>query len=237
MTLTSNPGRFAGLLYLVASIPGVFALIYVPSKLLVHGDAAATANNIASHETMFRLGIAADLIGQALFVFVALALYDLLKAVNRRHALAMLVLILVAIPIAFLNEVNSMAALTLARRTDFLSVIDKPQREALSGLFLNLRGDGFDVAGIFWGLWLFPLGMLVYRSGFIPRFIGVLLMIGTFAYLANSFTSLVWPEYAAGVSRWMDPLQAVELMFMLWLLIMGAKPTPAAVGGRSSLEN
>ena len=228
MSFTKNPGRFAGLLYVVASIPGFFALAYVPSKLLVHGNATATANNIAAHELLFRLGIAADLIGQALFIFVALALYDLFKGVNQRHALFMLILILVAIPIAFLNEVNSIAALVLVRGPDFLSVFDKPQRDALARLFLNLRGGGFDVATIFWGLWLFPLGLLVYRSGFLPRFLGVLLMIGTFAYLANSLTSLVLPQYETIVSRWLSPLQAVEVVFMLWLLILGAKPKPLA---------
>lgn len=224
MILTKNPGRFAGLLYVVASIPGFFALAYVPSKLFVHGNATATANNIAAHETLFRLGIAADLIGQAIFVFVALALYDLLKGVNRSLALSMLILILLAIPIAFLNEVNSVAAVVLVRGSDFLSVFDKAQRDALARLFLDLRGGGFDIAGIFWGLWLFPLGLLVYRSRFIPRFLGVLLMVGTFAYLANAFTSLVVPQHEGIVSRWADPLQAVELVFMFWLLIMGAKP-------------
>ena len=234
MSFTKNPGRFAGLLYLLASIPGVFALIYVPSKLIVHGNATATAHNIAASETLFRLGIAADLIGQALFIFVALALYDLLKGVNQRHALLMLTLILVAIPIAFLNELNAIAALVLVRGADFLSLFDKPQRDALAMLFLNLHGHGFDVAGIFWGLWLFPLGLLVYRSGFLPRILGVVLMVNCFAYPVNSFTSLVLPQYEAIVSRWMSPLQFGELVFMLWLLIMGAKPKPPANPAYSS---
>jgi len=228
MTLTKNPGRVAGLLYVVASVPGFFALVYVPSRILVRGNTTATANNIFVHETLFRLGIAADLIGQAMFIFVGLALYELLKGVDRRHALAMLTLILVAIPIAFLNEVNSIAALVLVRGPDFLSVFEKPQRDALAGLFLNLRGGGFEVAGIFWGLWLFPLGLLAYRSGFIPRILGVLLMIGCFAYLTNSFTSLLLPQYEKVVARWVSPLQAVELLFMFWLLIMGARPKPNA---------
>jgi len=234
VSFTKNPGRFAGLLYLLASIPGVFALIYVPSKLIVHGNATATAHNIAASETLFRLGIAADLIGQALFIFVALALYDLLKGVNQRHALLMLTLILVAIPIAFLNELNAIAALVLVRGADFLSLFDKPQRDALAMLFLNLHGHGFDVAGIFWGLWLFPLGLLVYRSGFLPRILGVVLMVNCFAYPVNSFTSLVLPQYEAIVSRWMSPLQFGELVFMLWLLIMGAKPKPPADPAYSS---
>ena len=132
--------------------------------------------------------------------------------------------LLVAVPIALLNEVNSMGALVMARGDEYLSVFDTGQRYALSRLFLILRSCGFDVAGIFWGLWLFPLGVLVYRSRFLPRFLGVLLIIGTFAYLANSFTSLLLPQYETRVSRWMDPLQAVELVFMLWLLIKGGKP-------------
>jgi len=228
MSFTKDPGRLAGLLYLLASIPGFFALLYVPSKIFVHGNATATANNIAAHEMLFRLGIAADLFGQALFIFVALALYYLLKGVNPRHALLMLTLILVAIPIAFVNELNSIAALVLARGADFLSVFDKPQRDALARLFLDLRGGGFDVAGIFWGLWLFPLGLLVYRSGFLPRILGVLLMIACWAYLANSFTSLVLPRYEAMVNRWISPLQLAEMVFMLWLLIKGARPRAMA---------
>ena len=112
MRFTKNPGRIAGLLYVLASIVGIFGLLYVPSKLIVDGNAAETARNIAASETLFRLGIAAHLIGEALFVFVALALYDLLKAVNHRNALCMLTLILVAIPIAFLNELNAIAALS-----------------------------------------------------------------------------------------------------------------------------
>jgi hypothetical protein len=226
MSSIRNPGRFAGLLYLLGSIPGFFALLYVPGKLMVHGDPTATAHNIAASETLYRLGIFADLAGQTIFIFVALALYHLLKGVNRRHALLMLIFLLISIPIAFLNELNSVAAVTLARETDFLSVFDEPQRIALMRLFLNLRGAGFDVAGVFWGLWLFPLGLLVYRSGFIPRILGALLMIGCFAYLANSFTSLVLPQYESAVSRWMSPIQLVEMLFMLWLLIMGAKPKP-----------
>jgi hypothetical protein len=224
----SSPGRFAGLLYLLASIPGFFALLYVPSKVIVHGNAAATAHNLAANEMLFRLGIVANLIGQALFIFVALALYHLFKGVNQRHALAMLILILVAAPIAFLNELNAVAALVLVRGTGFLVPFEELQRDALAMLFLNLHGHGFDIAEIFWGLWLFPLGLLVYQSGFVPRILGILLMIGCFAYLVNSFTSLVLPQYEAVVSRWMSPLQLVEMVFMLWLLIKGAEPGPRA---------
>ena len=228
MNFTRNPGRLAGLLYVRASILGIFALLYVPSKLIVHGSPVETARNIAAAETLFRLGIAAHLIGEALFVFVALALYDLLKKVNRRYALYMLILILAAIPIAFLNELNAIAALVLVHGSDFLSLFDQPQRAALAMLFLNLHGYGFDVAGIFWGLWLFPLGLLVYRSGFLPRILGLALMVNCFTFPINSLTSLVLPHYEALVSRWMRPFHFGEFLFMLWLLIMGAKPKSLA---------
>jgi hypothetical protein len=219
-----NPGRIAGLLYGVGSLPGFFALLYVPRKVIVHGDPTATAHNIAAHAALFRWGIVADLAGQAFFILVALALYHLLRSVHRRAALLMLVLLLVSIPIAFLNELNSVGALLMVRGTDALSVFDEPQRVAWMRLFLDLRGAGFDAAGIFWGLWLFPLGWLVYRSGFIPRILGILLMVGCFAYLANSITSLALPQFTDAVSRWASPVQLVEMIFMLWLLIAGAVP-------------
>jgi hypothetical protein len=226
MNSNRNPGRFAGLLYVLISIPGIFALIYVPGKLIVDGNATATASNIAAHETLFRLGIAANLISQILFMWVALALYDLLKEVSRRQAALMLTLIVVPVPIVLLNELNAIAALILVRGADFLSNFEKPQRDSLAMLFLNLHSYGFDIAAIFWGLWLFPLGLLVYRSGFIPRLLGVLLMLNGFTFPVNSFTSLLLPQYENIVSRWMKPLSFAELLFMFWLLIMGAKPKP-----------
>ena len=126
------------------------------------------------------------------------------------------------------HELNAIAALVLVRGADFLSLFNEPQRDALAMLFLHLHGHGIDVAGIFWGLWLFPLGLPVYQSGFLPRILGVVLMVNCFAYPVNSFTSLVLPQYEAIVSRWMSPLQYGELVFVLWLLIRGAKPKPLA---------
>jgi hypothetical protein len=233
MNPTKNPGRFAGLLYVLMSIVGFFAMAYVPSKLIVHGNATATANNIAASETLFRLGIAAQLVGQAGFIFVALALYDLLKGVNQRHASLMLGLIVVSIPIAFLNELNSIAALVLVRGADFLSVFEKPQRDALAMLFLNLHGHGFGVAEIFWGLWLFPLGLLVYRSRFLPRFLGVWLVFAGVAWVILSFTGLLLPQYQDKVDTYSQPAFFGEIALMFWLLIKGAKP-PALDAAASS---
>jgi len=228
MNYVKNPGRFVGLLYVLVSVPGAFALIYVPSKLIVRGNATATASNIVASETLFRAGIACNLLSEIFFMWVALALYDLLKGVNQRRAALMLGLIVVSIPITLLNELNAIAALILVRGSDFLTVVEKPQRDALAMLFLDLHNHGFSIAEIFWGLWLFPLGLLVYRSGFFPRILGVLLMLRCLGYVVESFTFFLLPYYVDIVSRWMRPLRFGELLFMLWLLIMGAKPKPSA---------
>src|SRR3979490_1687007 len=231
MSSTKNPGRLAGLLYILMSIPGFFARMYVPGKIIVQGNAAATANNIAASETLFRLGMAGQLIGQAGFIFVALAVYHLLKGVNRRYASLMVTLVVVSIPIAFLNELNAIAALVLVRGADFLSIFEKPQRDALAMLFLNLHGHGFGIAEIFWGLWLFPLGLLVYRSRFLPRFLGVWLAIGGLAYVILSLTGILLPQYEGKVFTYSQPATLGELAFMLWLIIKGARPpvlNPAA---------
>ena len=224
MSVVKNPGRFAGLLYVLTSIIGFFGLGYVPGKLIVQGNAAATASNIAASETLFRLGIAANLIGQASFILVALALYDLLKGVNRRHASLMVILIVVSVPIAFLNELNSIAALFLVKGVDFVSVFDKPQREALTMLFLKLHGRGFVVAEMFWGLWLFPLGRLVFRSRFLPHFLGVWLVLAGFAWVVLSLTGILLPEYSDRVDTYSQPAIIGEIAFMLWLAVRGAKP-------------
>jgi Domain of unknown function (DUF4386) len=224
MRSTKNPGRFAGLLYVLTSIVGFFAMGYVPNKLMVHGNAAATASNIAASEMLFRLGIAGELIGQAAFIFVALALYDLLKGVSRRNASLMVILIVVSIPIALVNELNSIAALVLVRGAEFLSVFEKPQRDALAMLFLNLHHHGFVVAEIFWGLWLFPLGLLVYRSRFLPRFLGVWLAFAGIAWVILSLTGILLPQYQNKVDTYSQPAFIGEIVFMLWLAIKGAQP-------------
>ena len=224
MTFIKNPGRFAGLLYVLTSSVGFFAMGYVPKKLIVHGDAAATANNIAASETLFRLGIAGELIGMVGFIFVAVALYDLLKGVNRRHASLMVTLIVVSVPIVFVNELNSIAALVLVRGADYLSMFDKPQRDALAMLFLNLHHYGFVVAEMFWGLWLFPLALLVYKSRFLPRFLGVWLALAGLAWVVLSLAGILFPQYQGEVNTYLQPAIVGEIAFMLWLLIKGARP-------------
>jgi Domain of unknown function (DUF4386) len=221
---TKKAARVAGLLYFAVSIPGVFSLLYIPSHFIVSGDAAATANKIAASEFVFRFGIVSELIGFIGFIFVVRALYRLLVGVNKAQASLMVTLMLVSIPISLVNVLNETAALTLIRGANFLSVFDKPQRDALALLFLHLHFDGFVVAQIFWGLWLVPFGLLVYKSRFLPRILGILLIIACFGYLANSAVALgLLPDV---VSRFVGQLTICELPIILWLLIMGAKDQP-----------
>ena len=225
MNSTKKAARVAGILYVLTSIPGAFSLLYVPSHFIVSGDPATTANKIAASEFVFRLGIISEMAGFIGFIFVVRALSRLLVGVNKSHASLMVTLMLVSIPISLLNVLNEIAALTLIRGADFLSVFDKPQRDALAMLFLNLHFQGFMVAQVFWGLWLIPFGVLVFKSGFLPRILGVLLIIACFGYLANSLVAFgVLP--ADVVSRVVGQLTICELPIILWLLIRGAKDQP-----------
>jgi Domain of unknown function (DUF4386) len=182
MNSTKKTARIAGLLYLVNGVTGFFGIIYVPSRLIVSGNAAATANNILASERLFRLGIVSELICAAEFVFLLWVLYRLLGAVNKTHASLMVILGLVFVPIMFMNTLSEIAALMLLRGADFLSVFDKRQLEAMAMLFLDLHRYGY-VVGWILGLWLFPFGVLVFRSGFLTRILGVLLIAACFGYL------------------------------------------------------
>jgi Domain of unknown function (DUF4386) len=235
MKSRKKQARFAGLLYLLACLPAPFALIYVPAKLIVPGDATATANHVRASETLLRLGIAGELINAIAFIFVVLALHRLLKEVNKYHASLMVTLFVVSVPISFFNVLNDIAALTLASGATFLSVFEKSQLDALVLVFLRLHNSGLLVAQIFWGLWLFPFGILVIRSGFIPRVLGVLLIIACSAYLADSFTFLLLPPYGHLVSNFATVFEGIgEVSIVLWLLIWGVKEQPLN-GQRPSL--
>ncbi len=224
MSSTRNPGRVAGILYLLLLAAPV-RLIYIPSKLFVTGDATATANNIATHETLFRLGIVSDLFCGTVLIFLVLALYRLFKGVDQNLAVLMVIVggVLPA-AIDFLNVLNDAAALILVRGADFLSVFEKPQRDALAMLFLRLHHQEVVAAEVLWVLWLFPLAILTYRSRFLPRFLGVWLIINGFAYLIESFTGLLLPQYESMVSNIAFPALLGEMVFMLWLVIKGARP-------------
>jgi hypothetical protein len=223
MTSTSKNVRVAGFLYLLLTLAAPVRLIYIPSTLFVRLNATATANNIAAHESLFRLGIVSDLFCGIILISLLLALYRLFKEVDQNQAVLMVVLGgLMPATIDFLNVLNDAAALMLVRGAEFLAAFEKPQRDALAMLFLRLHHQEVVGAEILWGLWLFPFAVLVLRSGFLPRFLGVWLIINGFAYLAMSFTGLLLPQYEDMVSNIVSPALLGEVATMLWLLIRGA---------------
>src|SRR5512140_1025803 len=221
--------RIAGLLYLLVVLTGTFVLLYVPGKLFVYGDATATASNILAHQSLLRAHIVVGLASELFFIFTVLALYRLLKAVSQPLAAVMVILILIDAPLAFLGVANEVATLAFVRGADFLAVFDKPQRDALVMLFINLDKQGTLVSELFWGLWLLPLGVLVYRSRFLPRLLGGWLVINGLAYVIISLTGLLSPQHQKMVSTIAPPVLFGEVAFMLWLLIIGARPQPPAV--------
>jgi hypothetical protein len=219
---TVRAARIAGAIYLSMVVTGPFSLMYVPGKLIVKGNATATAGNILAHETMFRLAIVADLLGSVIFICLAIALYRLFNGVNKTQARLLVGLVLVSSAVGFMNVVNNLAALLLFRGSDFLTVFDQPQREALGMLFVRLHSQGIVINELFWGLWLFPFALLVYQSRFLPRFLGVWLALGGFAYVILSLTGLLLPQYSGSVFTYSQPAFFGEIAIMLWLLIRGA---------------
>jgi hypothetical protein len=218
----------AGLLYLLLALSAPIGLLIVPGKLIVSGNAAATADNLRASEGLLRLGIASELFHQVLGIYLVLVLYRLFKPVHEGYARQLVALgALVSVPIVFVNVLNEIAALILAKGADFLNVFDPAQRDALAYLFIRLHNQGITVASIFWGLWLFPFGILVIRSGFIPRVLGVLLMIAGSAYVANAIVALGLPHLVPSIGKYALPLEAGELPIILWLAIWGARPRPA----------
>ena len=225
MNSLKKQSRLAALLYLINGLPAPFALLYVPSVLLVRGDAAATANNVRDSEALLRLGMAVELFSTTVVIFAVLAFYHLLKRVHQKHALAFLILMLISVPISYLNVLNDFAAITFARGPAFLSaVFDKAQLDALVLFFLRLHNQGIILAQIFWGLWLFPFGIVVMRSGFIPRFVGIAAMIAGAGYVFSSSVSLFLPALA----QWgqLGMVLGVGELAILWMLIWGAKEPP-----------
>jgi len=212
----NKTARIAGFLYL-AMVPLGFFGMYGHSNLIVSGDAVETANNIIASESLFRLSIMSALIVQIINILLVLVLYKLLKPVNRNYAVLMVIFILVAVPITMLNELTQFAALLLLSGADYLTVFEVDQLQAQVMLFLELHDHGIHISGLFWGLWLFPMGYLVFKSGFLPRILGILLIIGSFGYLIDSVTFYFFPSFKPIVlyTFW------GELLLPLWLLIKG----------------
>jgi len=227
MNSLSKNARVAGLLYLAIVITGLFNLMYVPSKLIVRGNAIETAANILAHQTLYRVDVAVSLVSIIIFLFLVLALYRLLKDVNQQLAAIMVILVMVQIPQGFVSQLLQLGALELFRGAGFLSAIDQGQRDVLAMFCLRLNDQATYLAEMFWGLWLLPLGLLVYRSRFLPRTLGVWLIVNCCAYVALSFTGLLFPDYVGVMSKITLPALLGELAFALWLVLVGARTRPA----------
>jgi hypothetical protein len=211
--------RVYGLLYILHFI-NPWAEAGVRMSLIVPGDAVATANNILASEGLFRLGFVGDLIGQTLFIFLVLTLYKLFKPVNKNQASLMVILALAGVPIAMLNLINHIIPTILLSGADYLSVFSVGQLQALALLFLNFHKNGVYIAMIFWGLWLLPAGYLVYKSGYVPRVLGVLLVVAGVGYLVDFMVFFLLPNYIVSVSMFTF---IGEIIFAFWLLIKGVK--------------
>ena len=214
--------RIGGVLYLIIIAAGLFAEAFVRNKLVVPADAAATATNIMAHETLFRLGIAADLATFLLAVALTMILYVLLKPVNRNLALLMVFFNLVQDAIGGINGLNSYRALQLLGGADYLKVFSPEQLQAMALLSLKAHSVGFGVALIFFGFSCLALGYLIFRSGFFPKLLGILMAIAGLCYLINCFALILSPPVAGALFPWvLLPAFIGELSLALWLAVKG----------------
>jgi hypothetical protein len=222
MDSRAKVARLAGLLYVINAVTGIFSLQYVPSHVIVNGNIAATFNNLIASESLFRAGIAVDVICHVAFLLLPLVLYQLLSSVNRWAAIFMVALAVVSVPMDLAAVAHQLDVLTLLHDDIYRHGQTIDQLHAQVQAALDAFDDRILIAEIFWGLWLLPFGYLVYRSGFLPRLLGVLLMLGCFSYLINFFAQMFAPNYDLP-GFVMLPAACGEIGTALWLLIMGAR--------------
>lgn len=223
MNTINKHARIAGLLYFFYMVMHITADVIGRSKLFVYGDAATTTQNILVFERQFRIAIMVDLLGAVLFLLTAWALYVLLKPVNKNIALLFLLLNLGGVAIYSGSLLHQLAALQLVSGADYLKAIQADQLQAMAMFFLYVYKNGYMIAQIFFGAWVFPLGYLVFKSGFLPKILGIVLMIHCFTWLLSVVQFFLLPDFSAitYVSYTVGFIAEFGLAF--WLLIMGAK--------------
>ena len=210
--------RLAGLLYLLLVITGVYGIMYIPSQIFVAGDSVSTAKNMISNELLFRTGILNDIISNIIFLFLVLVLYRLFKQVNENQAKLMVALVIVQIPFAFIMEAFNITSLMILKG-EILKTFELSQKQDFAMLFLKINDYGTLPLEMFWGLWLLPFGLLVYKSGFIPRIFGILLVVAGIAYMIDSTIALLFPSYSVYVKQPTLLLVAIgEISITLWLI-------------------
>ena len=214
--------RITGLLYFFLAIMGIFSIMYIPSQTMVPGDPIATCQKILKNEFLYRIGIAVSVASNILYVFLALMFYSLFKNVNKRLATLLVIFVLVQTPISFIFDTLDITSL-LILKGEVLKSLSVQQAQEYSILIRKIISNGITMLELFWGLWLVPMGILIYRSGFIPRIIGVLVLITAFAYPAVTITFILFPEHVNSVEIFAFPAFFGELSIIFWLLIKGVK--------------
>ncbi|MBY0537118.1 MAG: DUF4386 domain-containing protein [Chitinophagaceae bacterium] len=217
--------RIAGLLYLGVVVTGIFTLMYVPFKLFNADNASLIFQNITSSQTLLRLGIVGGLLCYTFFLFLPLVLYKLLKTVNENYAKLMVLLAVLSVPVFFLNVQNLFSILSLIISGQSKLGLSKDQIQLAVMQHLDQYDNGLRIVHIFSGLWLFPFGYLVFKSGFLPKLLGVLLMLGCFGYLINFIGNTLIHDYSkTGISSYISlPASFGEIGTCLWLLVIGVK--------------
>jgi hypothetical protein len=224
MTSKQGLARLAGLLYLIVAVCGGWAELSVRSSVKVPGDAAATAANVVENATLMRLAFSADLVNITCFLLVALVMYAILKPVDDKIALAMVVFNAMAVAIMGLNMLNHIGALLVATVPDYTVGLSSKTSNALVMLLLDMHSHGYLVGQIFFGLFLLPLGYLVYKSGYFPRVLGILLMLGCGGYLAGLVAAHLSPDFESSLTLYLGlPAGLAEVVFLLWLLVVGVR--------------
>lgn len=215
MDSIKNLSRITGITYLLMIPFGILGILYVPNAILVPGDMATTITNILANTSLFHLSIFSSLVVQLIQIVLVLLLFKLLRPASKVAAILMVAFILPAVSIAMLNEVSLLAISSLVSGAAYTASFTAEQLQGLVGLLFDTHQAGVFIAQIFWGIWLFPMGYLVYRSGYIPRIIGILLMIGCFGYLADSLFYVLNIDIGFTVSEYTF---LGEVLLPLWLL-------------------
>lgn len=227
MNSLSRTARGAGILYVIMDVFMIFSGMIVDPQIYVPGDAVATASNILASEWLFRLDVVSNIVGFVIYLFLVLALYELFQSVDNGQARLMVVLVVASVPVAIVYTLFQYAPVLILSGAGYLSAFNPAQSQALSMVFFDLYRSGVMVAEIFWGLWLIPLGLLAYKSGFVPRVLGALLGVGCLGHLLSFLSTLLFPDYSALLIPISEMAMVGELPIFLWLLIMGAKDRQA----------
>lgn len=218
-----NKARLAGWLYIISAAFTIYGMMYLSPKIFVHGDMTTTTKNMLEHESLYRLSIITNTISYLLFIVVLFLLYQLLKSIGELAAKLMVVFMLVAMPSFFIDEAIRIAVLQIFKG-NLLSNYTTEQANSIANTLLEISNYMTQLAVFNWGLWLLPLGWLVYKSGFIPKIFGVLLLINGLGYIVRNITYILLPESAESLYQFIFPTFFLgELPFMFWLVIKGVK--------------